>query len=204
MPTSTAFPLVALLVLVAAFPARAWDELGTLEEARRAHPALFRKGAVSRIEVDGVEHWAFSGDSDRRDGFPVLSDTERYAEAALDARRNLLRHVTGGARNVTAEASGIVVAYRFPDGPARRVVCLVPVENVRVISAAAPDTSTAPPSASAAPDASDAPAAAESPTETSAPEPPSPSSADESTSPSPADAGLPRFSSPNLPTPVLP
>ena len=131
--------------------------------------------------MDGAEHWVFTGDSDLRDGFEGLSDTERYAEAALDARRNLLRHVTGGSRNATAEVSGIVVAYRFADGTARRVVCLVPVENVRVVSAApapkpaipeAPETPAAPaapvPASTPAPAAPAAPAA---PVPAPAPEP---------------------------------
>lgn len=152
-----------LLALCAAAPAaRAWDELGPLDEARDAHPEFFGKDAVHRVEVDGVDHWVFAGDSDLRDGFEDLSDTERYAEAALAARRNLLFRVTGGSRNATAEVSGIVVAYRFPDGTARRVVCLVPVENVLVTSAEppAPPASTnsaaatpapSPPAASSAP-----------------------------------------------------
>ncbi len=167
MQPSSAFRSVALLVLVAAVPARAWDELGPLAEARRTHPVFFAKGAVHRTEVDGEVYWVFTGDSDQRDGFASLSDTERYAEAALDARRNLLRHVTGGARNVTAEVSGIVVAYRFADGPARRVVCLVPVEKVRVVSASTPAVPAAPapstPAAEEPPQAPSAPPAIESP-----------------------------------------
>ena len=113
MQPSSAFRIVALLVLSAAIPVRAWDELGPLEKARREHPAFFAKGAVHQTEVDGEEYWVFTGDSDQRDGFASLSDTERYAEAALDARRNLLRHVTGGSKNATAKVSGIVVAYRL-------------------------------------------------------------------------------------------
>ena len=128
-PFLCAIPLVLCTALVAG----AWDELGPLSSARRAHPEYFKKGAVHRVELDGVGYWIFAGDSDRRDGFSVLTDTERYAEAALDARRNLLRYVAG-VSNVTAEVSGIVTAYRLSDGSARRVVCLVPVENVVVVT----------------------------------------------------------------------
>ena len=203
MATPSAFRLAAaLLVLAAAFPARAWDELGPLAEARRTHPAFFAKGAVHQTEVDGEVYWVFTGDSDQRDGFASLSDTERYAEATLDARRNLLRHVTGGARNVTAEVSGIVVAYRFAEGPARRVVCLVPVEKVRVVSASAPPTAPVAQSAEPAP-----PIAAEPLVPPPAAE--SPFSAEPFPTPSDAvshSAGtdLPRFSPPTLPVPVIP
>lgn len=123
------------LALCAAIQARAWDELGPLADAQRENPSYFEKGAVHRVDVDGVEHWIFSGDSDTSDGFFALSDAERWAEAELDARRNLLRHVAGGAKNASAEVSGLFVAYRFRDGTTFRVVCLVPVENVRVSSA---------------------------------------------------------------------
>lgn len=209
MPPSPAFHIVAQLVLAAAIPACAWDELGPIAEARRAHPGLFRKGAVSQIEVDGVEYWAFAGDSDQRDGFTSLSDTERYAEAALDARRNLLRHVTGGAKNVTAEVSNIVVAYRFADGLARRVICLVPMEKVRVLSAnspaAAPTESPSPVAPVAPLESTAAPAPAEPPSGPPATKPPEPpAGAPAMEAPMPSDTGLPRFSPPSLPTPVIP
>ena len=221
--------LSAFVLFLASPAARAWDELGPLAEARRAHPAFFAKGAVHRTEVDGAEHWVFTGDSDLRDGFEGLSDTERYAEAALDARRNLLRHVTGGSRNATAEVSGIVVAYRFADGTARRVVCLVPVENIRVVSAvpapkpAIPEASETPaaPAAPAAPAPAPepaAPAASVAPAPAPAPEPAAPADPaaesvsatpdrpvpERSATPSHADPDLPRFSPPALAVPTLP
>ena len=252
-------------VLFAAAPAvRAWDELGSLNEARRAHPEFFAKNAVHRVEVDGVEYWAFTGDSDSTDGFNGLSDTERYAEAALDARRNLLRHVTGGSKRITAEVSGIVVAYRFAEGPERRVVCLVPVENVHIVTASTPEAPTPlapaaaepppaspvvpfdespaiptppateppgppppppsrPPAPPRPPPATEPPAPPVPPaTEPPAPpvppateppvtptppaiEPPAPPDRAQATeAPAPFDAGLPRFSPPVLPTPVIP
>ena len=162
--------------------------------------------------MDGAEHWVFTGDSDLRDGFEGLSDTERYAEAALDARRNLLRHVTGGSRNATAEVSGIVVAYRFADGTARRVVCLVPVENIRVVSAA-PAPKPAIPEASETPAAPAAPAAPAPAPEPAAPAAPAAESVsatpdrpvpERSATPSHADPDLPRFSPPALAVPTLP
>ncbi len=123
-----------LPLLTLALEVGAWDELGPLDKARRAHPEFFRKGAVNQVEIDGEMYWVFTGDG-TKEGGRFTSDAEAYREAALEARRNLLRHVADCASHVDAEVSGIVTAYRFAEGKSRRVVCLVPVENVALLIA---------------------------------------------------------------------
>jgi hypothetical protein len=130
-PSKTIVFFVMSLAAIAAF---GWDEFGPLGNARREHPEFFSKDAVHSVELDGVRYYVFTGDSKAVKG---VSDAELYREAALNARANLLRHVTGGAKRVRAEVSGIVTAYQFADGRSRRVVCLVPVESVTVTEATA-------------------------------------------------------------------
>lgn len=197
--------IAAVLALVSGMVVEvsAWDELGPLPKARGAHPEFFQKGAVREVEIEGVPYWIFTGDSL---GGSSLPDAEAYREAALDARRNLLRHLTGGAARIEAEASGIATAYRFADGKTRRVVCLVPVENVSIhtnapsAGATPPPPQPAPPSGGVAapPPAQPAPA----PGGEAAPPP---------AQPAPAPGGeaapfgqMPRFTPPNLPTPSIP
>lgn len=162
------------LVLGLAFEAGAWDELGPLPQARGDHPEFFRAGAVNEVELNGERYWIFTGDGVREGGV-ATSDAEAYRVAALDARRNLLRHLSGNAPHVDAEVSGITTAYSFAEGNARRVVCLVPVENVSIrtntpaIPVQAPQTPSTPTM-----------------------EPPSPF------------GSMQRFSPPELPTPSIP
>ena len=135
MKSSATVAFFAVFALAVAFNAAAWDELGPLRQVRREHPEYFEKGAVHEVEVEGESHWLFTGDG-IREWRLFGGDAEAYREAALDARRNLVRHITGNAPSAKVEMSGIVTAYRISDGSTRRVVCLVPKENVSVVSQA--------------------------------------------------------------------
>ncbi len=212
MKSSATVAFFAFLVLAAAFDAAAWDELGPLKKVRREHPEYFEKGAVHEVEVEGEPYWIFTGDGTRERKL-FGADSEAYREAALDARRNLVRHLTGDAPSAKAEVSGIVTAYRISEGSVRRVVCLVPKENVVIVSStpkAKPVGQTEAPNQAAtvgkaAETAAQQPAPPAPPVkaaETTAQQPVAPASPDATNAKQPA--GPPRFQMPDLPTPVLP
>ncbi len=213
MKFSLTVAFFAFLTLAAAFDAAAWDELGSLKKVRREHPEYFEKGAVHEVEVDGEACWLFTGDGIRERKL-FGGDSEAYREAALDARRNLVRHLTGDAPSAKAEVSGIVTAYRISEGSVRRVVCLVPKENVSVVSPQ-PKANTAEPQSEASAPAAPSDKAVETAAQQPAPEAPSAKSAETAAQqPAPAapsgttnakpPAGPPRFQMPDLPIPVLP
>ena len=209
MKSSATVAFFAFLVLAAAFDAAAWDELGPLKKVRREHPEYFEKGAVHEVEMDGEPYWIFTGDGVRERKL-FGADSEAYREAALDARRNLVRHLTGDAPSAKAEVSGIVTAYRISEGSIRRVVCLVPKENVVIVSSTpkakpAGQTEASDSAAKAGETVTQQPAPPTPPvkaTETAAPPSASPTSPDATNAKQPA--GPPRFQMPDLPTPVLP
>ncbi len=213
MKSSATVAFFAFLTLAAAFDAVAWDELGPLKKVRREHPEYFEKGAVHEVEVDGESYWLFTGDGTRERKL-FGGDSEAYREAALDARRNLVRHLTGNAPSGQAEVSGIVTAYRISEGSVRRVVCLVPKENVVIVSPAPKATPAEPQSEASGPAAPPANAAApavqqpapavpsDKAAETAAQQP-APMAPSDATNAKPP-AGPPRFQMPDLPTPVLP
>jgi hypothetical protein len=194
MKSSASIALYAFLIHAVAFDASAWNELGPLEQVRREHPEYFGKGAVHEVEVDGESYWLFTGDGIRERKL-LGTDSEAYREAALDARRNLLRHLTGNVQGAKAEVSGIVTAYRLSDGLIRRVVCLVPKENVSVVS---PAPATPP----AVQQGGTTNAAVSKATETVAPNQTPAAVPDAAEAQSPT--GPSRFQMPDLPTPVLP
>lgn len=210
MKSSATVAFFAFLTLAAAFNAAAWDELGPMKKVRREHPEYFEKGAVHEVEVDGESYWLFTGDGIRERKL-FGGDAEAYREAALDARRNLVRHLTGDAPSAKAEVSGIVTAYRISEGSVRRVVCLVPKENVVIVSPAPKTNPTEPQSEASGPATPPAKAAAPA-----APQPAPAAPSDKAAAPQPAPAapsgatdakppaGPPRFQMPDLPTPVLP
>ena len=95
------------------------------------------------------------------------------------------------------EVSGIVTAYRISEGSARRVVCLVPKENVSIVSPQ-PKATPAGQKAEAADPAATPAKSGEASTRQPAPvAPPGVAQAE-------PPAGPPRFQMPDLPTPVLP
>ena len=196
MKFSATVAFSAFLALAAAFDAAAWDELGPLKNVRREHPEYFEKGVVHEVEVDGVPHWLFTGDG-VREWRLFGADSEAYREAALDAKRNLVRHLAGGAPNATAEVSGIVTAYRISEGSARRVVCLVPKENVSIVSPQPKATPAGQKAEASGPAATPAKSGEAS---TRQPAPVAPPGVAQAEPP----AGPPRFQMPDLPTPVLP
>lgn len=196
MKSSTTVAFFAIFILAVAFDASAWDELGPLKQVRREHPEYLEKGAVHEVEVDGEPHWLFTGDGIRERRF-FGGEAEAYREAALDARRNLVRHLTGNAPSAKVEVSGIVTAYRIPDGSVRRVVCLVPKENVHVVS----PTKTAQ-TALRQGEETNSTVATDGDNETATTQPAQAVPAG-AAGPKPP-AGPPRFQMPDLPTPVLP
>lgn len=124
--------IVAVLALTAS-AAFARDDLGSFADARAAWPDAFVPGKVATIDRAGEELYAFAGEAESFfPGEMAESDAELYEEATLDAKTRFYETMAGDNPSRSVSLSGLRVAYRWAEGPLRRVVCVVPRRNVAV------------------------------------------------------------------------
>ena len=124
--------IVAVLALTAS-AAFARDDLGSFADARAAWPDAFVPGKVAIVDFAGEGFYAFAGEAESFfPGEMAESDAELYEEATLDAKARFYATMSGGDASRTISLSGLRVAYRWAEGPLRRVVCVVPRRNVAV------------------------------------------------------------------------
>lgn len=125
-------------------------ELGSIETAKRTHPAVFVPRNVLAYVVNGEDGYVFGGEAVQRfKGNLASSDSRLYREARLDARRNLYKFLTKGDKTKSVEMSGARTLYEYNEGDIRRVVLFVAMKNVSV-NTASPNRATnaeSPPSA---------------------------------------------------------
>lgn len=123
----------ALSTLCTTFAAFAADELGTLSEARKHHPAVFVSGNVLPYTISGVEGYTCTGEAEQYfTGKQAETDSELYQEARLDAKGNLLKYLKKERPACEATLSGVRVMYQYADGKMRYVVCFVPKTSVLI------------------------------------------------------------------------
>lgn len=153
--------LIAVLVLAASI-VFAKDDLGPFADARSTWPDAFRPGKLASIDLANEALYAFAGEAESFfSGEFAESDAELYEEATLDAKARFYETMSEGDPSLSVTFSGLRVAYRWAEGPMRRVVCIVPRRNVKVSSLpspAPPVSDTAPPgltSNSTAPDSAE-------------------------------------------------
>lgn len=123
--------LFAIWTTCTTFAALAANELGTLTEAHKHHPAVFVSGNVLPYTVSGVEGYTYIGEAEQYfTGNQAESDSELYQEACLDAKGNLLRYLRKGRPACQVALSGAIVMYQYVEGKMRYVVCFVPKDSV--------------------------------------------------------------------------
>ena len=121
------------VLLLAADVASALNDLGPLAEARAVWPDAFVPGKVTAVDFAGETFYAFAGEAESFfSGEFAESDAELYEEATLDAKARLYGTLSEGDKSRSVALSGLRIAYRWADGPMRRVVCIVPRQNVNV------------------------------------------------------------------------
>lgn len=125
--------VLALLAALPALAANAADELGSLSEARKRHPAVFVCGNVVPYTVSGKDGYAFAGEAEQSfAGDLAESDAELYQEARLAAKGNLVNFIKKKHPDCSVSMSGSFVMYQFPEGKLRRVVCFVEKDSVQI------------------------------------------------------------------------
>lgn len=128
MSAKTQMLLWAALALCC--PAHALNDLGTLDQARAEHPAVFVPGNVLAYTIAGVQGYVFNGEAERCfTGTLAESDADLYREAVLDAKKNLRNYLAKRTPSSAYQLSAVRKLYEYTDGKMRRVVLFV--ERVR-------------------------------------------------------------------------
>ncbi|MDO5305408.1 MAG: hypothetical protein Q4E87_07535 [bacterium] len=118
-------------------PVLAQCDLGSLEVARRTHPAVFVPGNVLECTVGGRVGYVYNGEAEQCfTGALAERDSELYREASMDARNNLARYlanrepVKGGSQPTTVQVLGARQLYAYAEKNMRRVVWFVERDKV--------------------------------------------------------------------------
>jgi len=139
-----ALPETAAVLVLVASATFAKDDLGPFADARSSWPDAFVPGKVATVDLAGEALYAFAGEAESFfDGELAESNAELYEEATLDAKARFYETMSEGDTSRSVSLSGLRVAYRWTEGPMRRVVCVVPRRNVKV----SPSVSTPTPAA---------------------------------------------------------
>ena len=122
----TLFAAISLCMLTFAI-----DEFGSLDAARKEHPAIFVPGNVLEYSVGDVPGYVFNGEAERFfEGGMAESDSELYQEAVLDAKSNLLKFLKQKSKIDSLQMKGVVKLYEYSEGKMRRVVLFVAKKDV--------------------------------------------------------------------------
>ena len=109
------------------------NDLGTLSDAKKTHPAIFIPGNVLKYTVSGAKGYVYNGESEKCfSGDIAEKDSELYQEAVLDAKRNLIAFLRKQNPNAEVTISGAEKLYEYPEENMRRVVCFVEEDMVSI------------------------------------------------------------------------
>jgi|SRR5574344_620460 hypothetical protein len=126
--------IVAMFSVICSLSASAINELGSLDVARKNHPAVFVPGNVLEYSVGTVKGYAYNGEAEKCfDGDMAESDAELFQEATLDAKKNLYKHLTKEDKTLTIRMNGVKKLYEYSEGKMRRVVLFVAQSDVEVL-----------------------------------------------------------------------
>lgn len=129
------FPGIVIILALGASIGFSKDDLGPFADARRTWPEAFVPGKFSVANHAGEELYAFAGEAESFfTGEFAESDAELFEEATLDAKARFLKTMTKDDPARSIVLSGLRVAYRWAEGPLRRVVCVVLKKNVSVVA----------------------------------------------------------------------
>ncbi len=122
-----------VLIALVSFSASALNELGSLADAQKNHPAIFIPGNVLEYRVGGQMGYVFNGGAEKDfSGSMGEKDAELLQEALLDAKANLLQYFQKKDKSPDLSISlcACVTIYSYLDGKMRRIVCFVKKDNV--------------------------------------------------------------------------
>ena len=126
-------PGIIFLVICMCFEAFAFEDIGTLTDARKSHPEIFIPGSVNTLDFKSQTHYVFSGESEQCfTGEFVESTSELYDEATLSAKNNFFEFMTKGNKNLSVNMSGTTVLYQYNDKKIYTVILAVPKKQVTI------------------------------------------------------------------------
>lgn len=129
--------IYAALSILTSLTGFALDDLGTLEKAKKDHPAIFVPGNVLEYSVGNEIGYVYNGESEKCfEGDLAESDTDLFQEASLDAKKNLYDFLTKDNKSLQIQMSGARKLYEFAEGKMRRVVMFVGKDKVNVTAMA--------------------------------------------------------------------
>lgn len=127
------YSLFTLAIMCIATKGWGLNDLGTISEAKKTHPAIFIPGNVLKYTVSGVKGYVYNGESEKCfSGDMAEKDSELYQEAVLDAKRNLIVFLCKQNPNAEISIQGAVKLYEYPEENMRRVVCFVKEDMVSI------------------------------------------------------------------------
>lgn len=127
------YSLFTLAIMFIATKGWGLNDLGTISEAKKTHPAIFIPGNVLKYTVSGVKGYVYNGESEKCfSGDMAEKDSELYQEAVLDAKRNLIVFLCKQNPNAEISIQGAVKLYEYPEENMRRVVCFVKEDMVSI------------------------------------------------------------------------
>ena len=125
---------VALSILMS-MTAFAVNDLGSLEKARKDHPAIFVPGNALEYTIDNEIGYVYNGEAEKCfEGALAESDAELFQEASLDAKRNLYKFLTKDDKSLEVQMGEARKLYEFAEAKMRRVVMFVCKDKVSVVA----------------------------------------------------------------------
>ena len=122
------------LFLLLSNSAFALNDLGSLDDARKNHPAIFVSGNVLEYTINKINGYVYNGEAKQMfEGVGRNGDAQLYRKAELDAKANLCKFLTKNDTTLSVQMSGSRKLYEFVEGKMRRVILFVAKQDVSVI-----------------------------------------------------------------------
>jgi len=122
--------VLLLVTLLLASCGQAFEDLGSVEKARREYPMIFVPEHVQSIRINGQDCWVFAGQAERF--VESESESELWQEAALSARASLFAYLTKDKPEHEVVMEGCSPLYRTKEGKIHTMVLSVPRDKVKV------------------------------------------------------------------------
>ena len=111
----------------------AFEDLGKIDVARKAHPEIFIPGSIHEMMVNGKLSYLFMGQAEQCfSGEFAEPESELYEDATLSAKKFFYEMLSGGDKSATITVSHCATLYRFNDKKIYSVILFVPKNNVSI------------------------------------------------------------------------
>lgn len=125
--------MIFFVLLASSTALYAFEDLGKIDVARKAHPEIFIPGSIHETMVNGKLSYVFMGQAEQCfSGEFAEPESELYEEATLSAKNLFFEKLSEDDKTTTVTMSHCSVLYRFNNKKIYSVILFVPKNNVSI------------------------------------------------------------------------